>query len=296
MRQKKSVFAITVGALLCAMAKVTLAGEACHNTQLHIPTPAPGSMGGREFAHHVADLQGAARDAEVRSELLAGNLPEHLRHLAPVTLTGRDGNGAPLAVTFCVMPDYLSIGSDSDSLLVPMGLPTALEVATDFGSVLPTPRVVDAIYEAADLKLTPEPLPASNEMRSTEYVVRHDELIAQQRALSDAPEDALTAGHKKDLVLSDRLLSIPGRVAIYGWHWAAHHPIQPLSTVHGAQYADYSHGVRLMSPIIYVNGIPRQFFDALRDPALTRLLGGDGARIGLQLQGLVSVLQQRNPK
>jgi hypothetical protein len=45
-----------------------------------------------------------------------------------------------------------------------------------------------------------------------------------------------------------------------------------------------------------VNGIPRRFFDALRDPELTRLLGGDGARIGRQLQGLVSVLQQRNPK
>ena len=296
MHKRTSVFAIAVSALISFMAQATLASETCHNAQLRIPKPASGSMGGHEFAQRVADLQGPARDAEVRSELLAGNLPEHLRHLAPVTLTGRDGNGAPLAVTFCVMPDYLSIGSDSDSLLVPMGLPTALEVATDFGSVLPTPRVVDAIYEAADLKLTPEPLPASNEMRSTEYVVRHDELIAEQRALLDAPEDALTAGHKKDLVLSDRLLSIPGRVAIYGWHWAAHHPIQPLSTVHGAQYADYSHGVRLMSPIIYVNGIPRQFLDALRDPTLTRLLGGDGARIGLQLQGLVSVLQQRNPK
>jgi hypothetical protein len=155
---------------------------------------------------------------------------------------------------------------------------------------------VDAIYEAADLKLTPEPLPASDAMRSTDYVVRHDELIAEQRASLDAPEDALTAGHKKDVVLSDRLLSIPGRVAIYGWHWAAHHPIQPLSTVHGAQYADYSHGVRLISPIIYVNGIPRPFFDALRDPALTRVLGGDGARVGHQIQGLVTVLQHRNPR
>src|SRR6201986_3558320 len=137
------------------MAQATLASEACHDAQLHIPTPAAGSMGGHAFAHRVADLQGAARDAQVRSELLAGNLPEHLRHLAAVTLKGRDENGAPLAVTFCVMPDYLSVGSDSDSLLVPMGLPTALEVASDFGSVLPTPRVVDAIYEAADLKLTP---------------------------------------------------------------------------------------------------------------------------------------------
>jgi hypothetical protein len=46
-----------------------------------------------------------------------------------------------------------------------------------------------------------------------------------------------------------------------------------------------------------VNGAAREFFDALRDPALTLLLGGDGARLGRQLHGdLVSVLQQRNPK
>jgi hypothetical protein len=294
-RKTKAAFSIGAGALICILAQATLAGE-CQNAHLQIPSAMPGSIGGREFAHRVADLQGTARDVEVRSELLAGNLPERLRHLAPVVVKGRDENGEPVAVTFCVMPDYLAVGSDSDSLLVPMGLPTALEVATDFGSVLPTPRVVDAIYEAADIKLAPQPLPASDEMRSTQYVVKHDELIAQQRALLDAPENALTAGDKKDLVLSDRLLSIPGRVAIYGWHWAAHHPIQPLSTVHGAQYADYSHGVRLISPIIYVNGIPRQFFDALRDPALAHLLGGDGARIGRQLQGLVTVLQQRNPR
>jgi hypothetical protein len=63
-----------------------------------------------------------------------------------------------------------------------MGLPTALNVAAEFDSVLPTPRLVDAIYEAADLKLAPQPLPASDEMRSTAYLVRHDTLIAAQRA------------------------------------------------------------------------------------------------------------------
>jgi hypothetical protein len=294
---KRSAVAIAAGAIFSVQAQAALPAQACHNAELRIPRTAPGSIGGREFARQVGDLEGSARDAEVRSELLAGNLPEHLRHLAPVTLAGRGRDGAPLTVTFCVMPDYLAVGSDRDSLIVPMGLPTALYVATEFDSVLPTARLVDAIYEAADLKLAPQPLPASDEMRSTAYLVRHDTLIAEQRALRAAPEDVLTAGHKKDLVLSDRLLSIPGRVAIYGWHWAAHHPIQPLSTVHGAQYADYSHGVRLVSRIIYVNGAAREFFDALRDPAVTFLLGGDGARIGRQLQGdLVSVLQQRNPK
>jgi hypothetical protein len=296
-RIRKVALSIAAGVIGSALAQAALPGEACHNTELRIPPPAPGSMGGREFARHVGDLEGSARDAAVRRELLAGNLPEHLRHLAPVTLKGRGRDDAPVTVTLCVTPDYLAVGSDSDSLIVPMGLPTALDVAAKFDSVLPTPRVVDAIYEAADLKLAPQPLPASDEMRSTAYLVRHDTLIAEQRALRAAPVDALTAGDKKDLVLSDRLLDIPGRVAIYGWHWARHHPIQPLSTVHGAQYADYSHGVRLVSRIIYVNGAAREFFDALKDPALTHFLGGDGARIGRRLHGdLVSVLQQRNPK
>ena len=296
-RARWSVFAIAASVIISTQARAAAPGEACHNAALPIPSTAPGSMGGQEFARRVGDLEGSARDAEVRRALLAGDLPEHLRHLTAVTLEGRGRDGAPLTVTFCVMPDYLAVGSDSDSLIVPMGLPTALNVAAEFDSVLPTPRLVDAIYEAADLKLAPQPLPASDEMRSTAYLVRHDTLIAEQRALRAAPEDSLTAGHKKDLVLSDRLLDLPGRVAIYGWHWAAQRPIQPLSTVHGAQYADYSHGVRLVSRIIYVNGAAREFFDALRDPALTLLLGGDGARLGRQLHGdLVSVLQQRNPK
>ena len=296
-RAKWSLFAIAASVIISTQAPAAPPGDACHNAALPIPRTAPGSMGGQEFARRVGDLEGSARDAEVRRALLAGDLPEHLRHLTAVTLEGRGRDGAPLTVTFCVMPDYLAVGSDSDSLIVPMGLPTALSVAAEFDSVLPTPRLVDAIYEAADLKLAPQPLPASDEMRSTAYLVRHDTLIAEQRALRAAPGDALTAGHKKDLVLSDRLLDLPGRVAIYGWHWAAQHPIQPLSTVHGAQYADYSHGVRLVSRIIYVNGAAREFFDALRDPALTLLLGGDGARLGRQLHGdLVSVLQQRNPK
>ena len=50
----------------------------------------------------------------------------------------------------------------------------------------------------------------------------------------------LTAGPRKDLVLTSRLWLDPGKVAIYGWHRARGAPIQPLSTVHGAGYADYS--------------------------------------------------------
>ncbi len=244
----------------------------CRSAGATIPQAAPGAVGGRDFAARVAGLEGASRDEEVRTELLAGDLPERLRHLAPVRLEGRLAGGRPVEITLCVMPDYLAVGSDQDALLVPMGLPTALDVAAHYGLVLPTPRMVDAIYDAAAVKLEPTPLPACNEMRSTAFVVRHERMIEAQRAAVNAPSDALTAGHKKDLVATSRLASAPGRVAIYGWHRAPHQPIQPLSTVHGAGYADYSHGVRLVSRTVFVDGVPRSLDELLADPQLRPLL------------------------
>jgi len=289
---------------LCVAAGLVFAGPAaalvpspgCQTAAAGIPPRAPGAVSGRDFAERVAGLEGAARDAEVRAELFDGDLPQRLRHLSPVTLSGRSSQGRPVDITFCVMPDYLAVGSDADSLLVPMGLPTALQVATRYGLVLPTPHLVDAIYEAATVKLVPEPLPAGDQMRTTAYVVRHDDLIARQRAAQHAPQDALTAGHKKDLVLTDRLLRVPGRVAIYGWHRASGQPIQPLSTVHGAGYADYSHGVRLVGRTVYVNGTGRSIDEVLSDPDLAGVLADEGAPVGLDGHGVVSVLQQRKPR
>jgi hypothetical protein len=157
-----------------------------------------------------------------------------------------------------------------------MGLEAALDVALHFGFELPTPKVVDAIYDEAPIKLQPLPLPAGDTMRSTAYFVEHNNMIGAQRAALAAPLGELTSGHKKDLVLTNRLWQMPGRVAIYGWHVRMNAPIQPLSTVHGARYADYSHGVRLVSSTIYIDGKPRRIEDALGEPALARLFMDDG--------------------
>jgi hypothetical protein len=46
--------------------------------------------------------------------------------------------------------------------------------------------------------------------------------------------------------------------------------------VHGARYADYSHGVRLVSVVAYVNGQPRSIFDILGDPWLAGILSKEG--------------------
>jgi hypothetical protein len=215
------------------------------------------------------------RESLIRDELLAGNIPSFLRQLKPVTMHDGSGDGGP-QITVCVMPDYLALGSDEDFLLVPMRLDTALVVAQRYGFTLPTTKLVDAIYTQAEVHLNPQPLPAGSAMRSTSYYEHHNELIRGQRTLMNVNSGSLTSGDKKDLVLTNRLWQNLERVAIYGWHRLDGRPIQPLSTVHGWHYADYSHGTRLVSTQILVDRRPQNLFSALLDPRLANLLSSEG--------------------
>lgn len=259
-------------ALTAGAAGASPAGSVCdQQPAMNIPARTAGALTGTEFAQRARDLSGPQRDALVRDELLSGDVPAFLRHLEPVTVSD-----AANSVTVCVLPDYLALGTDRDFVYVPLGLEPALDVAERFGFMLPTRRLVNAIYAASTVKLDPQPLPAGDQMRSTAYLVRHNDMIREQREQRGAQLGALTAGDKKDLVLTPRLWETPGRVAIYGWHRAAGAPIQPLSTVHGARYADYSHGIRLVSEFVYVNGVQRLLADVLADPRLAGILSDEG--------------------
>ena len=252
------------------------AAMTCADDAARIPPRPATAPGGRAFATKVAAFGAGQRDEAVRRELLAGNLPRFLRNVLPTTLALRLPGGREVGLTLCLLSDYLSVGSDDDFLRVPMGLGSALAVAAQFGFTLPTRRMVDLIYRHAAVRLAPQPMPAGDAMRSTDYVVRHQALVAQQAAALGAPAGALVAGHKKDLVLSARLRDQPGRVAIYGWHRSDTAPIQPLSTVHGARYADYSHGVRLVGRTVWLDGVPTSIFALLADPRLAPLLSDEG--------------------
>lgn len=217
------------------------------------------------------------REGAIEAELLVGDVPTFLKRFVPVHLSGPGPNGTAITITICVAPDYLAIGSDRDFLFVPMRLATALHVARHYGAMIPTGKIVDAIYDQAEVRLVPQPLPASSEMRSTAYYAHHNELVGEQRAALGVMLGELVAGDKKDLVITNRLWRFPDRVAIYGWHRGMHEPIQPLSTVHGARYADYSHGVRLIGDEVYVDGEPRPLLSLLSDPQLAPLVNGEGA-------------------
>ena len=97
----------------------------------------------------------------------------------------------------------------------------------------------------------------------------------------------LVSGDKKDIVLTNMLASKPGQIAIYGWHRLTGAPIQPLSTVHGACYEDYSHGVRLVSQTVVVDGQNRLVREILKHPLMANLLSDEGAILN-SLESLVA--------
>lgn len=240
---------------------------------LSIP-PRPGrATGGRAFMVSVAGLDLVDREAAILRELSSGNLPGFLRDLKPVGVTAVDRNGAAHRAEYAVTPDYLAVGSDDDFVRVPMTPQTAQKLADLFGGCLPTRKMVDDIDAHAQVKLAPRPMTEAREAVAT--FVAHHELIEAQRTGHVLGE--LVCGIKKDVVLSNRISERPRRLALYGWRKLDGTPIQPLTTVHCDTYVDYSHGVRLASRRITVDGVVRAADEVLRDEKLCVVLSDEGA-------------------
>ncbi|MFN4100907.1 MAG: hypothetical protein ACK4GT_14125 [Pararhodobacter sp.] len=251
-----------------------------------IPDRTRGARDGDAVIGGLTGAGGRDRDDAIIAEILAGNVPDFQRNLVPVTFTGTAGNGQPTRITICVTPDYLAVGSNRDFVRVPLGLPAAMRVAERFDMVLPTTLMVDAIYSQAQVRLSPSPMDPTSAMVTTNYFLRHNATVQGQMARAGGQLGQLVSGHKKDLVLTNRLQSNPGRVAIYGWHQRNGQAIQPLSTVHGAQYADYSHGVRLVARRAFVNGRAVDLRDLLSDGRLAALVSSEGTITHRQLLAL----------
>jgi len=281
----KNLRAVWVAGLLGALlpqqmhaaASATTPNQCSKELVRQIPARKSRAASGSDFVRDIMKLRGPARDAAVAEEVKSGNVPDFLRRLTPVKLSGKAATGEDLDIVICVTPDYLAVGADSDYVRVPMGLPTAADLAENFGFILPTTTMVDAIYQQADVRLAPSPMTPGAQMESTDYFWRHNQTVEAQRVKAgEQSHAALVAGQKKDIVLTTRLRSKVGRVAIYGWHRLSGKPIQPLSTVHGESYADYSHGVRLVSQTAFVNGVKRPLMQLLQDPQIAGILSREG--------------------
>jgi hypothetical protein len=162
--------------------------------------------------------------------------------------------------TIWVMPDYYKRGGVRIPVDVAEAERIRREMSQELGVTLslPTAAMVDSIWRAADVKLAPYPLSDRNTgnprfyesgpggMTDPKWIAFHDDIIETQLG----GRIGLIAGHKKDILRDPAR----GKIRIYGWHQSNGRPIQPDSNPHGASYADYSHGLRL----VYDPGVSAQ--------------------------------------
>jgi putative membrane-bound dehydrogenase-like protein len=236
---------------------------------LDLPPRHPSALPGSAFALSIADLPLDKREEKVLAQVKAGNVPSFLRKLVPVAVSA-----GTFKASYWVAPDYLAIGSDDDFFLTPLSPLTAQAIADSLDCVLPTPKMVDDIYASATLKLRPAPIPPSPAMTRVPVFLRHNETVSAARG--KRPPGALVAGHKKDVVIAGKVFTTRGRVAIYGWHKPDGKPIQPLYVGHAASHVDYSHGIRLVSRRMMVNGVAKTIEEVLADPETAPLLSNEG--------------------
>ncbi len=237
------------------------------------PRPADAATGS-ELVAAINDLSMEERERRIIAEFTRGNVPSWNRRWIPVEMRRRLGS-SDVVVTFWTLGNYVAVGSDEDWFLTPLSPHAATRIGELVGASLPTPLMVDAIWKAAR-KLQADSIVPSAAMVTVPVFARHNRLVQQRLRDLDISPGVLLAGHKKDVVLTPRLDSLPGRVAIYGWHRPDGTIIQPLYLGHGSGHVDYSHGIRLVRDRVNLDGMDHDLAAVLRDPMLSRLLLNEG--------------------
>jgi hypothetical protein len=244
--------------------------------RLNIPPRDPAAESGSDFMMRIAPLPLDEREEEIYKAIASGNIPDFLRNT--VTLNGEfaDSAGITHVVTYEVMPDYFSIGNDTDFCRIPMNPYTAQNLASDFGASLITARISDHIYLKADIKLAPfNYIPVGNANELVTKFVEHNTQIEKQFREAGGLQGRLIAGIKKDVILSGRMADQPGKVVIYGWHKPDGKPIQPVYSGHVYWYVDYSHGIRFINNQVLIDGKICLFTEILQDPVLYKIFSDE---------------------
>ncbi len=227
---------------------------------------------GDDFVKTIWNLSGTARENFMLKEFKNGNIPENLKHLKEITVS--DGKNT---LKYYVMNDVLSIGNNMNYFRCPMYPTTAQKVADLYNCTLPTKKMCEDIWKAAEVKLAPAPITYDNKMETTGRYDQHNKIVNQQ--LMDKNSSKLIAGHKKDIIISNRLApNNPNqRVDIFGWFKLTGAPIQGENPVsHSSSYSDYSHGVRLVFNQVNLNGEIKHINEIFDNPEFAKLLNTDG--------------------
>lgn len=148
----------------------------------------------------------------------------------------------------------------------------AQRIADQMRAVLPTPRILQLIWEQADVRLDPCTLPADAKMASTLRMIQHSECVDQRIG----GRTGMVANEGKHWVLTNRIAGKENLAANYGWFVKGRRPVQTVGTRHDTAHTDYSQIVRLVKPIMVVDGRDVDIRHVGRSPELWGLVSDEG--------------------
>ena len=231
------------------------------------------------------DMDQKTREPLILAELEKGNIPGFLRRLKQVVVGFTEPDGTRHSAAFWVMPDYLAVGNDDDWVRVPLMAKTAQKIADKYCMLLPTAKMVESIFQKADIQLVAKTRwPVES---TTKAYKEHNETIQDELDKKHPySRGRLIAGHKKDVVITDRSWENRDGVPFYGFYDGNKQPIQARKGALGQatlghtkernpNHVDYSHGVRLVANQAQVDGQPMSMEKLLKDSVLFQLVYAD---------------------
>ena len=150
----------------------------------------------------------------------------------------------------------------------------AMRLAREFGCVLPTQKITDAICTQAGAKALPVSLPNMELRKAGNYYLA---LQNEEKALFEQfPDGTLFAGHRKDLVLTEKSRNPLRNGTLYQSCVQKNKPVN-LNYLMEGNYPEHTAGVRLMSRKVLINGQEKDIGEVLNDPVYAQLLAYEGS-------------------
>lgn len=203
------------------------------------------------------------KDPKAKASLIAKQLIDERNF--PIWLTALENKKSIIVeipnigkLEYFVFPDYLAAGDENGFVFLPCAPGALREYMNEFDLILPTTKMVKQIYTASEVR---PPVITNGQLLKRGGSAKTSSPLnipAHSEALQNfLVKGKLTAGHKKDVVLTDNLLhsKYKDNVAIFGWFWPNGTIVQKLNFIdHDKNYFDYSHGLRMVYNACILNG------------------------------------------
>jgi hypothetical protein len=148
----------------------------------------------------------------------------------------------------------------------------AQRIADQLHAILPTPRILQLVWEQAAVRIDPCTLPPDEKMASTARMIQHSDCVDRRIG----GRAGMVANEGKHWVLSNRIAGKDNLAANYGWFIRGRRPVQTVGTRHDTAHTDYSQILRLVKPIINVDGRDIDIRHVGRSPELWGLVSDEG--------------------